>query len=221
MKTLPNEIKRHAKTNIGFVLCTIVALSAAAALADDKDKGAPPKNETTETGKASQLSRGDEHFIQEAHKGGHMEVKMGNLAVQKGQSSEVKQFGQRLIDDHTKAGAELKQLASSKGVTLPDNEKIAGAKEETDRIQVREKEGVNDENHKVHAEMKKLESLSGAEFDRAFAKMAVTDHEKDIKLFEKASQNGNDAEVKAFAAKTLPTLREHLQQAQTLQTSTK
>jgi putative membrane protein len=218
MKLFRNQNYGNAKFKLSLALCTVVALSTAALRADDdKDKGAPGGDTTKATGKASQLSRSDENFIKDACRGGHMEVQMGKLGVQKAQSPEVKQFAQRLIDDHTKAGAELKQLASSKGLTLPEPDKIAGTTtDDSDRTQVREKE---DTDHKGHAEMKKLEGLSGTDFDRAFAKAAVNDHEKNVKEFEKASQKADDSDVKSFAAKTLPTLREHLQQARSLQAS--
>jgi putative membrane protein len=217
MKSLRNETTPHAKNIIIFALCTAVALSIMTAFADDeKAKGAPASERSTATGKTSHLSRGDEHFIKEACAGGHMEVRMGKLGVQKAQSTEVKQLAQRLIDDHTKAGTELTQIASNKGLTLTDKDTIANTVKDNDRTHVRD----NEDAHKGHdKELGKLESLSGSEFDRAFAKMAVKDHEKDVKLFEKASQNADDSEVKAFAAKTLPTLREHLQQAKSLETS--
>jgi putative membrane protein len=198
----------NAKTTLTLALCTVVALSMTPLRADDKD-----------TGKAGKLSRGDEKFIKEACEGGVMEVKMGKLGVQKAQNAQVKQFAQTLIDDHTKANTELKQLAASKGCILPEpQEGISSTTESADRSPVREKaDSDRGESHKEHAAMKKLQGLSGTEFDREFVKMAVNDHQKDIKEFEKASKNADDTELKSFAAKTLPTLREHLQQAKSLQ----
>jgi putative membrane protein len=217
MKSLRNEITPHAKIQIAFALCTAIALSTTVAFADDqKAKGAPDRS-TTQTGKGSQLSSSDERFVKEACQGGHMEVNMGKLGVQKAQSTEVKQFAQRLIDDHTKAGTELKQIAASKGLTLPEKDHVTSTANDGDRTRVRDEDA--DKGH--DKELKKLEGLSGAEFDRAFATMAVKDHEKDIKLFEKAAQKADDSELKAFAAKTLPTLREHLQQAKSLESSTR
>jgi putative membrane protein len=206
----------NAKTKLAFALCTVVALSMTSLRADDKD-----------TGKSGKLSRGDEKFIKEACEGGMMELKMGKLGVQKAQNAQVKQFAQTLIDDHTKANTELKQLAASKGCTLPESQDSISSTssgtststtESADRSQVREKaDSDRGEGHKEHAAMKKLQSLSGTEFDREFVKMAVNDHQKDIKEFEKASKNADDTELKSFAAKTLPTLRQHLQQAKSLQ----
>jgi putative membrane protein len=95
-----------------------------------------------------------------------------------------------MVDDHSKANDELKSIAASKGITLPTS---LSAKEQ--------------------ATYDRLTKLSGAEFDRAYMKDMVEDHVKDVAMFEKEAKNGKDADVKAFADKTLPTLREHLQMA--------
>jgi putative membrane protein len=223
MKSFLNSTEFNAKTKLSFALCTALALSGVGVRGADKDNTGTPENPASrETGKAARLSHGDESFIKDAAKGGMMEVEMGQLGVQKAQSSELKQFAQRLIDDHTKANAELKQLAASKGVTLPEpsDSHITGAAETKDRTQAREK---SDTDHQLgfwdRRELKKLQGLSGTDFDREFVKMAVNDHEKDVKEFEKASQNLDDSELKAFAAKTLPALQQHLSQAKSLQTT--
>jgi len=229
-KFLTNDMNTHAKTKRTLALCTVLALTSTALLAQqqprdkpyDQDKGVPGTETQTQTGKAGQLSRGDEKFIKDACRGGKMEVQMGNLGVQRAQNPQVKEFAQGLIDDHTKANSELKQLAMSKGLTVSESDSIAEGTDTTDadRTRVRER-GETDQDakggHKEHTGLKKLEALSGADFDREFVRMAVKDHEKDISEFEKASQKVEDSEVKAFAAKTLPTLREHLQQAKSLQ----
>ena len=119
--------------------------------------------------------------------GGLMEVELGQLAAQKGTSEAVKQFGQRMVDDHGKANTELTSLAASKGITLPTS---------------------IDDKHRQ--DVTKLSAMSGAEFDRAYSKMMLKDHEKDVSEFEKQSTKGTDPDVKAFASKTLPTLQEHL-----------
>jgi putative membrane protein len=229
-KFLTNDMNTHAKTKRTLALCTVLALTSTALLAQqqpqdkpyDQDKGVPGTEAQTQTGKASQLSRGDEKFIKDACRGGKMEVQMGNLGVQRAQNPQVKEFAQRLIDDHTKANSELKQLATSKGLIFPDSDSVAEATDITDadRTRVRERDDTDKDakgEHKEHGSLKKLEGLSGTEFDREFVRMAVKDHEKDVSEFEKASQKLDDSEVKAFAAKTLPTLREHLQQAKSLQ----
>jgi putative membrane protein len=145
-----------------------------------------------QTGMANMSSQ-DRNFLMDAAMGGMMEVELGGLATQKGASDAVKQFGQRMVDDHGKANQELMSLASTKGVTLPTE---------------------LDEKHRAH--VTKLSNLSGAEFDREYSKMMLSDHNKDVSAFEKESTKGADADLKAFATKTLPTLQEHLQMARAL-----
>lgn len=137
-------------------------------------------------GGASALSSDDRKFVMDAAKGGMLEVEAGRLASQNGSSDAVKQLGERLVQEHTKANEELKALADSKGITLPQE---------------------MDAKHK--ATLTKMSSLSGAAFDREFIKEMQKDHKKDISMFQKQADKGKDADLKAFAAKTLPTLREH------------
>lgn len=144
-------------------------------------------------GMAGGMSNQDHKFVMEAAMGGLMEVELGRVAAAQGASDAVKQFGQRMVDDHSKANTELMTLAASKGMTLPTE---------------------LDEKHK--AQVAKLSALSGAEFDRAYAKMMLSDHNKDVKEFQKQSARASDPDIKAFAAKTLPTLQEHLQMVRTL-----
>jgi len=129
-------------------------------------------------------------FANEAAQGGLAEVQLGRLALEKAADPSVREFGRRMVSDHSKAGTELKALAAKKGMQLPA-----------------------DMNSDQKSEMDKLAKLSGPDFDKEYMSAMVKDHEDDVKAFETQSKNGNDAEVKAFAAKTLPTLQEHLQMA--------
>lgn len=140
-----------------------------------------------QAGMAGAMNSKDRDFVMDAAMGGLMEVELGQLAAQKGASDAVKQFGQRMVDDHSKANTELMTLATSKGITLPT---------------------AIDDKHRQ--EVTKLSAMSGADFDRAYSKMMLKDHEKDVSEFEKQSMKGTDPDVKAFASKTLPTLQEHL-----------
>jgi putative membrane protein len=133
----------------------------------------------------------DMKFAMEAAMGGMEEVELGRLAAQKGASDEVRQFGQRMVDDHTKANEDLMQVASGKGMTLPT---ALDAKHQMD--------------------MQKMSALSGDAFDREYVKMMVKDHKKDVGEFQKESARGADADIKGFATRTLPTLQEHLQMIQ-------
>lgn len=146
---------------------------------------------TASRGASDSLARADRKFIEDAARGGMAEVQLGQLAAQKAQSSEVKQFGQKMVDDHGKANDQLKSLASSKNVTLP-TDLDRGHKRDYDR----------------------LSKLSGAEFDREYMKHMVSDHKKDVSDFRKEAKSAKDSEVKSFASTTLPTLEQHLQMAQ-------
>lgn len=115
------------------------------------------------------------------------EVELGKLAAAKAQNAEVKAFGQQMVDDHSKAGDELKALAAQKKVMLPPDVLPA---------------------HKQL--MEKLSKLNGVDFDKEYVKAMVEDHEKDVAAFGNVSKTAADGDVKAFAAKTLPTLQMHL-----------
>ena len=133
----------------------------------------------------------DDDFVMNAAKGGQMEVDLGRLAMKRGHHPAVRSFGRRMVTDHTRVGNQLKVLAKKKGITVSTAMDAEG-----------------------HAEMERLSKLRGAEFDRAYMDLMVSDHEKDVGEFEAEASNGADAAIKAFAAKTLPTLRTHLKLAQ-------
>jgi putative membrane protein len=148
-------------------------------------------NQTAASVPAMAVAREDRQFVEKAADGGKAEVMLGELAQKQASDEQVKQFGNRMVKDHGKANDELARLASAKGISLPTT--------------------VGRE-HRAHAD--KLAKLSGAAFDRAYMKHMVDDHKKDISEFEKQAKSGKDAELKAFAERTLPTLREHLKLAQ-------
>jgi putative membrane protein len=136
----------------------------------------------------------DRKFLKDAAIGGMTEVELGKLAQEKGSSDSVKQFGQKMIDDHTKANDQLRQVAVSKSISIPES---------------------LDAKHKSRVD--KLSKLSGAEFDKAYIKDQLKDHEQDVKEFQEEAQGGADPAVKDFAAKTLPTLQSHLQSVKDLE----
>jgi len=158
--------------------------------ANRSNRNSRNNNATGEQAGMGNMTSHDRDFIMDAAMGGLMEVELGRLATQQGASDAVKQFGQRMVDDHSKANQELMSLASSKGITLPTE---------------------LDEKHRAH--MTKMSSMTGADFDREYVKIMVSDHRKDVSEFEKESTRGTDADLKAFAGKTLPTLQEHLRMA--------
>jgi putative membrane protein len=147
-----------------------------------------------ETTKDDKLARADRRFLMDAAASGMFEVQAAQLATTRASDPNVKSFAGMLVDHHTKANDELTRLANAKGVELPAAPPRGMRKDIEDLAKKKEQE-----------------------FDREFVReIGVKAHEKDIKLFEKASQDVKDAELKAFAAKTLPTLQQHLAQAKKL-----
>ena len=151
------------------------------------------KADQAQTQKADKDSQ---KFIKSAIEGNIAEVDIGKLAQEKGKSDAVKKFGQMLETDHAKANDEAKSVAQQVGVEPPSGASV-GEK----------------------ATYLKLKVLSGDTFDKSFANTMVSDHEGDIKQYQKASGK-NDA-VGEYAKKTLPTLQKHLQEAKQLQAQLK
>ena len=135
----------------------------------------------------------DNDFAVKAANGGMLEMEVARLAREKARNTEVKEFAAMLMSDHQKANDELKALAGRKNITLPA------------RL------GDDEQNH-----VDELAKLSGTEFDKKFVDLMVEDHEKDVKLFQEAADDADDADLKAFAAKTLPSLRKHLERITTI-----
>jgi putative membrane protein len=139
------------------------------------------------------MSGSDRRFVEKAMHGGQAEVELARMAQSHATQADVKAFAQRMQQDHGKANEELTQLANAK-FTPRDMKPDAQHRREADR----------------------LAKLSGAQFDRAYMRMMVEDHRKTVAEFEKAARSAQDPQIKAFAAKTLPTLQEHLLRAQTV-----
>jgi putative membrane protein len=170
-----------------------VVLLATTATAQNTNSGTTMRKDNNSR-TASSLSSMDRKFAITAAQGGMAEVEMSRLALQRASSDAVKQYAQKMIDDHTAANAELMQIASTKGITLPT---VPDAK--------------------MRAMMAKLEKLSGTAFDHEYVMHAGhKDHAKMEKLFRDQSTRGRDADLKAFAAKTLPVVQQHLQMAREL-----
>ncbi len=155
-----------------------------------------PSNVTT-TERADKLSAKETKFLKEAAEDGMAEVRLGELAKQRGSRPQVKELGTQMVADHTKAIEELKALAAKKGFTLPSE---------------------LDSKHKTHID--ELSKLQGAEFDRAYVSGLLKEHKDDISDFEAAAKS-DDPDIKAFAEKILPTLRSHLQHVEQLQSEIK
>jgi putative membrane protein len=132
-------------------------------------------------------SHPDASFYKNAAEGGIAEVEAGQLAQEKGNSQPVKDFGAMMVKDHSAANEKLKALASSKGITLPTSPSVGQMATKT-----------------------KLNLLSGDTFDKSYVKGQISAHRQTIALFRKEMSSGRDADAKAFATATLPTVRSHL-----------
>ena len=137
-------------------------------------------------------------FFEKAAVGGMSEVEKGKLAADKATTAELKKYGQMMVDDHTKANNELKALAAKKNVTLP----TAPDADQKDKIA-------------------DLGSKTGKDFDDEFIDQMIDDHEKTVALFETTAQGAGDSDIKAFAVKTLPTLKQHLAAIKTIEAARK
>lgn len=196
------------------LIAGFVALGPVAAVNADAQGAGAAASQPTNAGATV-----DAGFIRQAADGGLKEVEIGKLAKSRASDSNVKAFADMMVQDHSKANDQLMALAKSKGVTLPS----AGARPTTTTAAADRPTGAAGAGESMTASGTsgeqaggKLATLNGAEFDRAYMTQMVEEHEKTVQLFEQESKSGQDAEVKAWAAKQLPALREHLTQARTV-----
>lgn len=139
----------------------------------------------------------DNTFAKDAAMGNVAEIKLGQLAEQKGATEQVKDFGKRMVQDHTKIDDNLKSATSDEKIQLPDQ---MSAKDQ--------------------AMYDRLSKLSGTAFDKAYARDMVNEHEADISTFKHEASDGTNASIKNFASQSLPTLQEHLKLAQQMYSAT-
>lgn len=180
-----------------LVGAAVLAMGVAPAFAEGPQSGAKPAQKQNPARSAEKRGvtkpASDEHFAAEAAHAGIAEVEIGKLAAEKATSPAVKSFAQRMVDDHGRANEELKTLAQNKNLALPT---------------------MMDAAHK--AALDRLSKLSGEAFDRAYAREMLNGHRKVVAMFSREARAGNDPDVKAWAAKTLPTLEDHLKRAEDL-----
>jgi putative membrane protein len=157
--------------SVAITCCSILMMAASTAAIAQSDMASPA----------------DKKFVEEALKGGMAEVQLGQLAAQKGNSEDVKQFGQKMVDDHTKLGDQMKTVASQIGVTPP---MAISAKD--------------------RALMTKLQGMSGEEFDRTYIRAMVKDHEMDNQEFKKEEADGKSSVVKNAATQGDQVIEQHL-----------
>jgi putative membrane protein len=201
------------KTPIGMgtgvlLLSGFLAFGQAPGPQSQSPGGSPPMQEQRQPGSPSmqspmdrnpadsmpaQVKVDDKTFVKEAAIGGLTEVELGKVAAQKASSDAVKQFGQKMVDDHSKANDQLKEVATKAGFEVPASP---------------------DSKHQRRID--KLSKLSGTEFDRAYIKDQLKDHKEDVNKFQQEAQGGTNPAIKNFAAQALPTLQQHLQMVQQL-----
>ena len=158
------------------------------------DQGTDTTRDNPPSTSANTKSSADETFAKKAAQGGMAEVKLGQLAEERGSNPAVKNFGRRMVQDHSKANEQLKNATSTESIPLP-----------------------NEIDKSDQATYDRLSKLSGDAFDRAYARDMVKDHSKDVSEFQKEAKNGQNDAIKNFAAQTLPILQNHLDQARQME----
>jgi putative membrane protein len=192
------------KTTSGAILAkfavatgAIVVMSAGANAAgwQSSQPPAPPQQGTPRQPDTMGMSGREEDFIKDVAQATQIEIESSKLAATKASNPEVKAFAEKLVKEHTEASAELMALVHSKNAMWSADDPGMKAKKQ---------------------KHESLQKLTGAEFDKEYLEDMINDHEAAMVLFGKQSQSGKDAAIKAFADKTLPTLRDHLKMARDL-----
>ena len=188
----------------GFTLFTTAALAQPDTSTGTTTPTQPPANQHPTTGPSGsaaaqpeqgrELAEEDRKFLEDAAQSGHAEIEGSRIAMESNASAPVREFAQKMIDDHTKAHEELLDLATRKGFTPPDEPSVT-----------------------QRAELLALRALSGSPFDRMYAaRIGEAAHENAVELFQRATQETRDPEIRAYAEKYLPKLKEHLEAARAL-----
>ena len=185
-------------TMIALAACMFQACSGNKDSAETADSINAERDSANAVEAGVAADEGDAKFAVDAANGGMAEVALGKLAEGKATNAKVKEFAAMMVADHTKANDELMALAQSKNITLP--QAVSSDKQAT---------------------MDNLTKKSGSDFDKAYVDQMVDDHKKTVSLFEDASKNAKDADIKAFVDKTLPTLKAHLEHANAIHDSMK
>lgn len=163
--------------------------SSGSAMSDSSDSMTSRAATSTANGKSTgsdKMAKSDRNFLEEAYIGSMAEVRLGKLAQDKASSQEVKDFGQRMVDDHTREIENLSKIAKEEGVKLPSQ--------------------LDSKHQKTYD---RLAKLSGAEFDRAYMKEMTSDHKKDVSKYEHAAKSAKDEQLQQHAKQEVATLREH------------
>jgi putative membrane protein len=165
------------RTVVGVLAACLAAVLVAGAGADEKN--------TKDSKDKKALD--DKTFVMKAASGNMHEVKLGELASKMGTATEVKEFGQRMVKDHTKSLGDLKKAALAAGIDVP--QKMS-------------------KHHQDH--VARFEKMDSKSFDKAYVRHMIHDHEEDVALFEQAGKDVKDPDLRKYADKTLPVIRDHL-----------
>jgi putative membrane protein len=204
MKILMKTLRSNRTVSGGLFLAAVMTAALTVQAQQTPGNKAPERNQpgqanqgnedrSKDSDTADRSGNKDHMFIKESLQCNLLETRLGNLTQQKGQNSEVKQFGQRLIQDHGQAYNQIKQIAQKEGI------------QSTQQL---------DQKHQALYDQ--LQSKTGEEFDKEFSKLMVKGHVKEVAKFEKASRECQNEDLKTYAQQTLPTLRQHLQEAKQL-----
>jgi putative membrane protein len=175
-------------------IIAVLAVTPVRAQQQGNPAGATPGTETRSGMPASnQPNVADRNFARAAAAGGLAEVELGQLADRNGHSSEAREFGQRMVNDHSKANNQLKQIAAAANIPLPNAP------------------GPEDQAMREH-----LDKMQGDAFDRDYIRGQITAHQETAQLFEYEIGSGQDVQLKTFASQTLPVIMQHLEMAQTI-----
>lgn len=186
-------------SSIFLISCGNNSESSADATLSDSTKDAKEVAEDKNEQKFDTTAMKDDvNFAMKAADGGMLEVELGKLALQNAASQKVKDFGQMMVDDHTKANAELKQAAIQKNISLPA--------------------AMSEKCQKMYSDLSKKK---GKDFDKAYMSAMVDDHKDDVDEFKKQADNGKDADLKSWAAGKVPVLEHHLDVAKNVKDSIK
>lgn len=191
-------------SSIMMVVLTAFAVLACNNGAKDSKAAADSANTTKDTSTTPAATGGiavnanDAKFATTAANDGMAEVNIGKMAQEKALSARIKNFATMMVNDHSKAGDELASIAKAKNITLPAMPDMDAKKMTND-----------------------MATKSGKDFDKAYVEGMLEGHKKAVKLFEDASKNCTDPDLKAFAIKTLPTLKMHLDSIQAIVDSRK
>lgn len=181
---------QHLKTRTIVVAALLIGsgLTTGALAADDMSN--PPSSSTMNSTK---LGWGDKHFLSNATKSGMEEVAISRVAAERATNPEVKALAQKIVSDHEKTNSQLMQLATADGVDLPSRA----------------------EKHDMKVTEKWQKKDMGTDFDKAYLKQMIDDHEDAIDAYRKAAKSDN-SEIASLAGKTLPALQEHRTRAEEL-----